>query len=333
MINFIQKIQSQIQSLDFIPAFQIHYADHDDTFTLHHGHTHINSRRTIGPYEKWHIGSCGKAFTAFIASQLVKEGILKYNDKLIQHVTLADLLCHCSGIPNQYPNQIWQDLFDLRVSDCQKRELIFSYWNKIKLTKNSGYCYSNWNYLVVAHAMTQKTGISYQELIDKYIKHPLSLPSLGYGPPPINTDSTTTPWGHSGSMEQLTPHQPSPIADNPSFFSPAGGLHISIRDWARFVDMQMQLAMPPTLPPISTPIDTTRNYLVTGWVQESVHKDLVYYHNGSNGLWSSIATFIPSKNSYWLMVANSGLSETMSALEQANQMILQAKLNGNKTDG
>jgi hypothetical protein len=84
----------------------------------------------------------------------------------------------------------------------------------------------------------------------------------------------------------------------------------------------MQLAISPTLPFISTPIDTTRKYLATGWVQESAHKYLVYYHNGSNSLWSSMATFIPGKNTYWLMVANGILPGTMSALEHAKQMIL-----------
>jgi D-alanyl-D-alanine carboxypeptidase len=79
---------------------------------------------------------------------------------------------------------------------------------------------------------------------------PLDMKSVGFGGTgtPGQVDQ---PWGHYKDGQPVSGNGPS--VDNPPVLSPAGRVHCTIQDWARFIADQLRGARgePPLLQPAS----------------------------------------------------------------------------------
>ena len=107
--------------------------------------------------------------------------------------------------------------------------------------------------------------------------------------------------------------------DNPPAIGPAGTVHVSIADWAKFV----QLWFPNSVPKI---LDRdTLNELITprsgdygaGWGVFSLNGDIGIGHDGSNTFWYSRLWVAPNRERAYIAVANSAESD----LDQTVDMI------------
>lgn len=91
--------------------------------------------------------------------------------------------------------------------------------------------------------LSRATGVAWEELARTRLFAPLGMSTAGFGPAGARAASKEAarrhPWGHRGSGPgALTPAHPdatNPASDNPDAISPAGKVHASIADWARFV--------------------------------------------------------------------------------------------------
>jgi len=90
----------------------------------------------------------------------------------------------------------------------------------------------------------------------------LDLATAGYGPPAA-LESTSQPWGHY--WDKSTKSFVAYHADCPKFLSPAGNMHMSIKDWAKFIIVHLnsdpsdkaQLLKSSSLQFLHTPPDST----------------------------------------------------------------------------
>ena len=69
--------------------------------------------------------------------------------------------------------------------------------------------------------------------------NPLDMASCGFGAP-ATVDTTDAPWGHRTAASEHTPGPPGPAADNPPALGPAGTVHCTLRDWARFAQLHLR---------------------------------------------------------------------------------------------
>ena len=196
----------------------------------------------------WHLGSDTKAMTSTLIARMVERGQLKWDTTLaevfpvlapqmnpdFQKVTLLQLLSHRAGLP---PNltlakYVGDDVMALRLR-AVREELA----KKPRSLPGSKYVYSNLGYIIAGAVVEKVTGKSWEESVRSEIFEPLKMTSAGFG-------GTGTP----GKIDQPWPHtadgkptaENGPAMDNLPVMGPAGRVHCSIQDWAKFIQDQLR---------------------------------------------------------------------------------------------
>ena len=95
--------------------------------------------------------------------------------------------------------------------------------------------YSNQGYAIVGAMLEKITGLDYETLITEKLFKPLRMDTAGFGPPGT-TNTVDQPWGHVQKLFMTIPVQ----ADNPPAIAPAGRVHCSLDDLARFAIFHLQ---------------------------------------------------------------------------------------------
>jgi CubicO group peptidase (beta-lactamase class C family) len=211
--------------------------------------------------DRWHIGSCAKAVTAALVAILVQRGQITWDTALAdlfpdvtghpgwREVTLADLLTHVSGVPaNPDRAQLIAGQTDPAPPGEQRTALARRVLAAAP-DHPGRFRYSNIGYTLAGAAVERLTGLSFEDALRRDVLDPLGMASAGFGPPtgddqPRGHRPRWIALGRGPAVDPATrdPRQP---ADNPPVLTPAGRLHLSLGDWARFV--ALFLDRPPTL--------------------------------------------------------------------------------------
>lgn len=212
----------------------------------------IGFEETATVEDRIHIGSNGKAITALVAATLVEQGRLRWDSTIgevlggkvadlnpaLASATLAQLLSHSSGIPSDTPEML-DIYFNLDAFDHNPdtlRLLALEAWkhNAPAVPEGSPFQYANFGYLIAGAMLEQAAGEPWEMLVRERLFEPLGLESAGLG-------ATLTP----GRIDAMAGHMPQPDggavarlwgagADMPMLLGPAGSLHMSILDKARW---------------------------------------------------------------------------------------------------
>jgi len=286
----------------------------------------IGSPEQITNNDQFHLGSCGKAMTSAMIATLVAEDKIGWQTTLIEvfpeledsilseyhNITLHQLLTHRAGIANTCDHCMLYEDLDIEES---------RYLNMINVLKepndlNAGdYYYSNIGY-VIAGAMAERvTGQSWETLMRNRIFEPLGMSSAGFGPPGT-IDQIDQPWGHNKSNGEWQPSQ----LDNPEEAGPAGTIHCSIEDWAKFISIFLKQNNTAILERrfIDKLIEPVGNY-ACGWVVEYQDRadGLVLAHNGSNAMWYVGIWVAPELNRAFIAGTNSCNDHTEVIIQSA----------------
>lgn len=269
-----------------------------------------------------HIGSCTKAMTTLVIARLVDRGKLQWDmtvgDGLpelakrmnpeFQKVTLRQLLMHRGGMSantrwNKYPNP--DDL------TAARRKLVLNKLARPPSRTIGDYHYSNLGYVTAALFASSATGKSWEELIQEELFQPLGMKSAGFGVPGTEGE-TDQPWGHL-DIGRLLPIQ----QDNHPTLGPAGTVHLSISDWAKFAAQQLPPALAtkkqPRLVTEQNRIEMHRtlkgaegegkNYAL-GWLKFQQRGQTYLEHSGSNTMWLATVSINLSDGSMYFCASN-----------------------------
>jgi CubicO group peptidase (beta-lactamase class C family) len=198
--------------------------------------------------DQWHLGSDTKAMTATLVAKLVEKGRLKWESTLAEvfpdlaagfdaearTITVLQLLSHRSGLK---PNP---DLMVYGGADGAKERLRVV---KDELSRapqhkpGTHYEYSNLGYAIVGAITERTTGKSWEQAMQEEVFTPLGMTSVGFGG--VGTPGQVDqPWGHHANAQPVSGN--GPAMDNPPVLSPAGRVHCTIQDWARFIADQLR---------------------------------------------------------------------------------------------
>jgi CubicO group peptidase (beta-lactamase class C family) len=145
-------------------------------YGLRNGHLPV-TERTLFP-----IASCTKAFTAYVLDQLVNEGKVNWDDRVIDilpefrlkdeyaafHVTIRDLLTHKTGVPGH--DFVWYD------SDLSHKELFYRLRHLEPSSDLRGkWLYNNLMYLVAGLVIEKVTEMSWEDAVRSRILIPLGM--------------------------------------------------------------------------------------------------------------------------------------------------------------
>jgi CubicO group peptidase (beta-lactamase class C family) len=298
----------------------------------------IGSPQPIRVTDQVHLGSNTKAMTATLIGMLVDEGKLSWGSTIrdvfpevasqlhpeFQTTTLAHLLTHRAGLP---ANTSWWRLPG-RTTTEQRRSLLTTMMKDAPQSRpGSTYVYSNVGYTLAGLMAEEVTDQSWETLMRRRLFEPLGMASAGFGSPgqPGEVDQ---PWGHRPSGNRVEPTQ----QDNLPVMGPAGTVHCSIPDWAKFAALHLAGARGrPKLLKLSTfrALHTSPpgfDY-AGGWLacQRTWAGGHALTHNGSNTTWYATIWLALAPNFAILVATNQGGKDAQSATDAAVVELIRAR--------
>lgn len=272
---------------------------------------------TIG--DRWHIGSNTKAMTAAVFARLVEAGGARWDmtldeafpdiplDAVWRGVPLTRLMSHRSGlIDADVLGQAWfmSARSDPRSLVEQRAAIASRAFSQPPSGTPGAFAYSNAGYIIVGAAIEALTGRPWETVIGDELFQPLGLASARFGAPP-----DPAPWGHREIAGRMIPIDPAdPGSDNPAALGPAGTVHMSLADQARWLGAMMGGGPEGWLGPdsrtrLTTTADTAPAYAF-GWIVQQGPLGPLIAHEGSNTLWHAIVAAAPGRGLGFVAVAN-----------------------------
>ena len=108
---------------------------------------------------------------------------------------------------------------------------------KPQSTPGGQFAYSNLGYTIVGAVVEKVTGESWEDAISNEVFKPLQMKSAGFGGTGT-LGQIDQPWPHTDDGKPTAKNGPD--MDNPPVMGPAGCVHCSIQDWARFIRDQLR---------------------------------------------------------------------------------------------
>ncbi|MFI5458370.1 MAG: serine hydrolase domain-containing protein [Isosphaerales bacterium] len=297
----------------------------------------IGSPELIRVTDEVHLGSCTKAMTATVIGMLVEEGKLAWGstirdvfpdvaaklDPQFQGATLSHLLTHRAGLPHDGP---WWQLPG-RTTTQKRRALLTTMLKNAPANRpGSTYAYSNAGYVLAGLMAEQVSGESWEMLMRRRLFEPLGMASAGFGSPG-RPGKVNQPWGHHLVRDRVEPTQ----QDNAPAMGPAGTVHCSVPDWAKFAALHLEgkqgkakLLKPSTIRALHTP--PPGQQYAGGWFvfEASWARGLALNHKGSNTSWYVSIWLAPVANFAILVATNQGGKPAETACDQAFTELIKA---------
>lgn len=298
-------------------------------------------RVTLG--DRFHIGSCTKSMTATLCALLVEHGKLQWTSTVsevfadqaekihveLHDVTLEQLLTHRSGLPeDRTPDPIlWLTIRSLTGPLPEQRRALVELVLKQQPTAQPGskHQYSNLGYTLAGAMCERVTGQSWEQLMRDELFTPLDMATAGFGPPG-SADVVDQPRGHVSLGTEMKALPPGEFADNPQVIGPAGTVHCSLADWAKYAAFHLRGARgeEPRLPAevfqkLHTPLPGDEQSYAFGWVaaERGWAGGKVLMHAGSNRMWYAVVWLAPNKNAAYLAATNAGNDQAAQACDKA----------------
>jgi len=288
--------------------------------------------------DSWPLGSDTKIMTSALASILVDQGNLSWDSTVsemfpdiaasihpdFRSVTLLQLLSHRAGLPHD----IDYDLLDQSASIQDQRVAVarMALYQEPTNTPGTVTQYSNIGYVIAGAMIERATGMDWESAIEQYLFSPLGMASPGFGG--LGTPGMVDqPWGHYQSGPPRVCCNGPAAAINPLVLGPAGTVHCTIQDWAKFITDQLRGARdePGFLSPQAYTMLLT-NYggdYSLGWalVEADWAGGVAYQHAGSNGIYYAEAWVVPNLNLAVMVVANAAGRTTFDAAKEAIEKV------------
>ena len=281
----------------------------------------------------FHIGSCTKSMTATVAASLIEQGMLKWNTTIgevfpelkkqmngqYQDVTLQQLLTHRGGVPAAPPAAAWKRARQGHGTLRQQRyEFIKSVLAEPpEVAPGTKYVYSNQGYAIAGAMLERITGVAYEQLMTNRLFKPLHMDSAGFGPPGTE-GKVDQPWGHLRDGSKIVALQ----QDNPQAIAPAGTLHCTLTDLARYAICHLHgeqsgaFLKPETFRHLHTP--APGGDYACGWIcaERDWAGGTALTHSGSNTMWYVVIWLAPAKDFGVIVGTNTGASEAFKGCDE-----------------
>lgn len=291
------------------------------------GERKLNSGIELSVADKWHIGSITKSMTATVIGRLVEQNKLAWDSTIPEllpeisknmhpgwhEVELRHLLTHTAGLPANFPpsTQFIRPKSPDTLRAARRQELSKILAAPPESEPGKVKKYSNVGYTLAGFMAAERAGTTWEELMAKELFLPLGLDSAGFGPP-SGDEPLDQPWGHKRLLLFRTPMDPAVIADNTPIMGPAGTVHMSISDLARYGWVHLQgeksdsaYLQTPTFKRLHQRVIGDYAY---GWIDahDKWADGRVLWHNGSNTYWYALLMIVPSRNAVAVIVTNDG---------------------------
>ena len=273
------------------------------------------------------INSNTKAMTATMLATLVADGtftsgwrttiadvfpeLLEEMHKDYHYVELSQLVRMASGLPREAAD--WWAHRDIPDIIERRYALLRENLRAPPAGPAGEFIYSNLSYMIAGSMAERLTGKSWETLMRERLFNPLGMTTAGFNAPgtPRAVDQ---PWGHRrNGFGDWAPGQ----IGNLWALGPAGIVHLSIEDWAKFIALWFPDKPPAildrnTLNELATP---ESNAYAAGWrvVRRGGREMLT--HAGNNFYWYSLLNIYPDSGQAFIVATNGSDDDTRSLLK------------------
>ena len=286
--------------------------------------------------DKYHLGSCTKSMTASLAAILVREGGIKWDTTVeevfetvkiharYKGVTLKQLLSNSGGCPGDVERELWGKLWVGRGTLPEQRMQLVEgiLLNAPDYEPGSKQVYSNAGFSIAGAMMETLVGKPWEDLMREKIFDPLGMKSAGFRAP-ATPDKVDQPYGHNPN-----PVPPVPAGDNPAAIAPAGAVHCSVEDFAKYASAHLggdrgKLLTDDELAILHRPVLDGGNYGL-GWTaaERGWAGGTAYTHTGSNTMFYSVIWIAPNREFAAVAVCNQGGDEAFKKCDAAIAMMI-----------
>lgn len=284
----------------------------------------------VTPNHVFEIGSITKQFTAVSILMLMEEGKLSLEDDITKYIkdyptdgnniSIHHLLTHTSGIKSYTSMTSFREL---AREDMKPLELIDVFKDEpMDFAPGEKWLYNNSGYIILGHIIEVASGISYEEFIQKKIFDRLGMKESYYGSQTRIIKNRAS--GYQQKDELVNADYLSltlPYAAG-SIMSTVGDLFKwkqSLRDHTLVSQESLILAV--TDHPLNNGDNTDYGY---GWGLNDVNGSATFEHSGGIFGYNSNGIYIPEKDVYIAILANSdfigtgAISTKMAAMAIGN---------------
>lgn len=291
--------------------------------------------------DRFHLGSCTKSMTATLAALLVADGAMRWEQTADDSfpgidihpdrrgTTLRQLLSNTGACPRDVPADLWEKLWKGDSPEPTQRELLVAGILASAPEKPPGtaYEYSNAGFSIAGAMMEKATGKTYNHLLRELLFKPLGMSTAGFGAPATPADPHQ-PHGHRliGGVPTAVP--PGPGDDNPAAITPAGRVHASITDFARYAALHLGQSEIPGLTKerlafLHAPAPSAAGYAL-GWqvTERPWAGGTALTHNGTNTMFFAVIWLAPSRGFAAVAACNLGGDEGAKACDDAIRLLV-----------
>lgn len=287
-------------------------------FLKGYGLREVGTTDSVNVHTVFRLASVSKGFAPMLTGLLVEDGLLHWDDRVIQYLPdfklksklntdslrLTHVLSHTTGLPYHTYTTLVEDGLDLKT--------MLNELQNVNVIAKPGelYSYQNVAYSIIGAVIHARTGKTYQSLMEERIFKPLHMDDASITYEDImKNDNVAKP--HLHWRKGWTP---TTISDTYYNVAPAGGVNASISDMAQWLKVLLgtrkDFVNDTTLDRIFTPVvkARTRNryfrkwvgrshaYYALGWRVLDFEGDTLLYHGGYvKGYRSEIAVDRKSK--------------------------------------
>jgi len=160
---------------------------------------------------------------------------------------------------------------------------------------------------------------------------PLGMTTAGFGPPGT-AETVDQPRGHLIVGARWKPMEPGEFADNPAVIGPAGTVHCSMADWAKYAAFHLRGARgeEATLPAdafrkLHTPLSGDEQRYAFGWLvaERGWAGGETLTHAGSNTMWFAVLWLAPNRDAAYLAATNVAHGSAFTACDAAISKLIE----------
>jgi len=223
----------------------------------------LGALEAAGPDDLFHVGSVTKSMTATMLATLVEEGEFGWDSTLqelapewvgvmqeaYRLVTVRQLLSHTAGLSDPWTPEEWASLpHDHQTPGSeQRRQMALEVLSRDPIgPAGEVWQYANVGYGIAVSLAERVTGEEWEDLMTRRLFEPLGLSSAGFGWP-VTDRRLDQPWGHvvegssgPGVIDGLRVWGPGHPHRVPTVIAPAGDVHMSTHDLARYALLHLR---------------------------------------------------------------------------------------------
>jgi len=286
--------QSIVQEKQFNGAFLLGRGDRV-LYSNFSGYADFQSNRKLTQNSRFEIASVSKQFTAVSILLLYEQGKLKLTDKVqrfipdfpYQGITIHQLLCHRSGLPEYFKfADDYQADKNVIIDNDSLLRMLKAFKPKVLQTPDKKFEYNNTGYVVLASIVERVSGMRFTDFVHTYLFKPLGMTeSCFYHYDTIPTKLFVV--GHKSDKKHYERDYMSGIVGDKGIFTTVNDLFI----WSNALDagrVLKQETLELAFAPKNSELDDCQNYGY-GWriSCDTCQRPLIYH----GGLWNGNNTW------------------------------------------